>query len=232
MGKGASSKPRSAAQKMEAQMNYTYNSKNEQQSSWIAVMALFIAAVITLAGCSGEKQAYEEAKAADSVVMWRRFLEDYPNSAHADKVRERIKLLSFVDSAKQILQGDDAVAKTKTLLQLQKTPEEDIPLDLVPALIAVLPDDTSVQIPENLVGAEVKLNSQFAAGSVLRMQEGDMFPTDSGVVIAGENAVLRISTPGTEAKRVLTKLAGKDLGADTEKWKAWWESVSKEEGIR
>ena len=200
------------------------NQINTLATSRSANMAIFaIIAVLLLAGCSGgDEKAFERAKADDSIEVWGGFVQSYPNSVRVEQAKERMKQLQEIEDLRQSFQGKDAVAKTKVILKMQKTPENALPIEIVPSLISVLTDDTSVQIPENVIGAEVRLNHQFGRGSVLRMHEGDMFPTDSGMVIAGKDAVLRVSTPGDEARAVLVKLAGKDFGADVAKWQEWW----------
>ncbi len=207
----------------------TSKMRSSRFSHWVA-MLLFIITVFTITGCSRRDEgAYERAKSSDSIESWSDFVQRYPNSVHAEEARERIKRLEEIQTTRKLLEGKDAVAKTKAILHLQKMPKDTLPIELVPALIATLSDDTSVQIPENVFGADVRLNTQFGRGSVLRMQEGDMFPSDTGVVIAGKNAVLRVSTPGDEAKAVLVKMAGEDFGTDVAKWNEWWTQYRKKE---
>lgn len=178
--------------------------------------------VLILAGYSRDQRAYERARSTDSGESWTLCMESHPTSAHVPEARERFEQLKLIRSVLPVLEGKDPVRQTKTILQLQKMERDAIPTELVPALITVLSDDTSVQIPENIMGADVRLNTQFGRGSVLRMQEGNMFPSDTGVFVAGKNAVLRVSTPGDEARKVLAIMAGNDLGPSATKWNEWW----------
>lgn len=203
--------------------------RSSRFSRWASVPLFALITVFTITGCSRDEGAYQKAKSSDSIESWTDFVQRHPNSAHAEEAREGIKHLEQIQTIRKLFEGKDAVAKTKVILQLQKMPKEALPVELVPALIAILSDDTSVQIPENVFGADVRLNTQFGRGSVLRMQEGDMFPSDTGVVIAGKNAVLRVSTPGDEARAVLVRMAGENFGTDVAKWNEWWTQYRKKE---
>ena len=196
----------------------------------LASMLLFaLITVFAITGCSRDERAYQEAKSRDSIESWTDLVQRYPNSVHAEEARERIKHFEQIQSALKVFEGKDAVAKTKAILQLQKMPKDALPVELVPALIAALSDNTSVQISENAFGADVRLNTQLGRGSVLRMQEGDIFPSDTGVVIAGNNAILKVSTPEDEARAVLVKMAGENFGTDVAKWNEWWVQYRKKE---
>lgn len=206
---------------------------NDIRYLWWPAIALFaVILACTVAGCSRDERAYEKAKSTDSIESWSDFIQRHANSAHAEEARERITYLEQIQAIQKLLEGKDAVAKTKVILQLQKMPKDALAVQLVPALIATVSDETSVQIPENLLGADVRLNSQFGRGSVLMMREGDMFPSDTGVVIAGKNAALRVSTPGDEARAVLVRMAGQDFGADVAKWNEWWAQHRKNKSTR
>jgi len=126
----------------------------------------------------------------------------------------------------QQLQGADPIVKIKSILDIKKSGDRQLLKELVPGLISALSDKTSIQIPENLAGAQIKINTQFANGSELRFKEGDIFPTgDGSIVVAGANACLRVSTPASEAAAVLRMISGKDFGDDPEKWQEWWKKA-------
>jgi len=124
----------------------------------------------------------------------------------------------------QQLQGTDSIAKIKSIMEIAKNEDKQFLKKFVPGLISALNDKTSIQIPENLTGAKIKINTQFGNGSELRFSEGDIFPTgDGSVIIAGKNARLRVSTPAREAATILKMISGKDFRDDPVKWQEWWE---------
>jgi hypothetical protein len=140
------------------------------------------------------------------------------------------------------LQGTDSIAKIKSIMEIAKSEDKQFLKRFIPGLINALNDKTSIQIPENLLVAQIKndkisiqspedlteapikVNTQFGDGSVLRFREGDIFPTgDGSVIIAGKNARLRVSTPAREAVAILKRISGQDLGEDSTNWQEWWE---------
>lgn len=196
-------------------------------SSWLTMGIVILTTQFLITGCSRHEKAYQKVKTEDSIKSWTDFLQHYPNSIHVEEARERLNQLNLIHNLHELLKGQDAVAKTIAILQLQKMPDSSMSAELVPALIATLTDETNVQIPENVIGANVKLSNQFSRGTVLRMREGDMFSSDSGMVYAGKNAILRISTPADEARTILARIAGEDFGLDSGKWQEWWTKYSK-----